>query len=63
MNPKVKAFELVEWYYCNIPECINYADAKMCAKKTVDEIIESHPEVMCVIKFWQEVKKEIELLK
>ena len=62
MNPKEKAFELVEWYYNNLPECINYANAKMCAKKTVDEIIETHPEVMCVINFWENVKKEIEAL-
>ena len=62
MNPKVKAFELVMWYLGNLPECINYADVKTCAKKTVDEIIETHPEVMCVLDFWENVKKEIELL-
>jgi hypothetical protein len=28
----------------------------------IDEIIESHPEVMCVLDFWENVKKEIELL-
>jgi hypothetical protein len=58
--------------YCDIP-CtqLNISEAKQCALIEVDEILENfgtltegkqHYAAYCTIKFYEEVKKEIELL-
>jgi hypothetical protein len=74
MTPKEKAKELVDKYlkvsfgvveeYIPVPIVF----AKQCALIAVDEIIASNPNLKWFaklddsIKYWQEVKKEIELL-
>jgi hypothetical protein len=76
MTPKEKAIELVN----NVGKIIgkelknggfkyNIEIAKLCALKTVDEIINYQPfdiytieQCMSVNKYWQEVKQEIEKL-
>ena len=66
MTPKKKAQELVDKYY--IFNHIGNRHAIKCALIAVDEIIASNPiafdeEDNCIAKqWWQEVKKEIELL-
>lgn len=61
MTPKDKAYELVCKFMKCTNGCINIEEAKQCALIAVDEIlpINSNPQA---IKFWQEVKQEIELL-
>jgi hypothetical protein len=66
MTPKEKAQELVDKYY--IFNHIGNRHAIKCALIAVDEIIASNPIAFdeddnCIEKnWWQEVKKEIELL-
>jgi hypothetical protein len=66
MTPKEKAFELVEKF---IKTNGNSFFAKDCAIIAVDEIIDTLkqiPESLVIphhIKFWQEVKQELENLK
>jgi hypothetical protein len=66
MTPLEKAEELTEKIY-NESWCDNYRWAKTCALIAVNEIINSNPhsnplntEVYSTMKWWQEVKKEIE---
>ena len=83
MEPKEKAKELVDKMhnsehcgikhfpnkkYCDCVE-MNFFQAKQCALKAVDEIIENLVELsngeftfIHNVEYWQEVKKEIELL-
>jgi hypothetical protein len=71
MTPKEKAKELVEAMAFSCRECDYESKAKQCALIAVDEIIKFfNPENWGLemdtafesIKYWQEVKKEIELL-
>ena len=75
MTPKEKAFELAHKFRLleirtseNSHMMISMADAKQCALIAVGEIIASNPIAFdeddnCIAKqWWQEVKKEIELL-
>jgi hypothetical protein len=72
MTPQEKAESLVETYYSTIMSFLNdnmrWENAKKCALIAVDEII-SHIEpsismdvLSARIKFWNEVKQEIEKL-
>jgi hypothetical protein len=66
MTPKEKAKELL-WKYLPILEGWKYEDsnkAKQCALVAVDEILKVVIESRYVdtIKYWQEVKQEIEKL-
>jgi hypothetical protein len=73
MTPKEKAKELFNKYYLLI-DIKNYENTKNCALIAVDEILESNPYKILVegkfltehitydIKFWKEVRKEIEAL-
>jgi hypothetical protein len=59
MTPKEKAKELVDKMYGDELDYMTEGQAKQCALIAVDEVLgflsyESH------IKYWQEVKKEIE---
>jgi hypothetical protein len=61
MTPKQKAEQIVESMSYSCRECDYEAKAKQCALIAVDEVLgflsyESH------IKYWQEVKQEIEAL-
>jgi hypothetical protein len=66
MTPKEKAEELVDIYY--LFDYIDYRCAIKCALIAVDEIINTHllseKDIfgMHPVNYWQEVKKEIELL-
>jgi hypothetical protein len=66
MTPKEKAKELVDKF--NVVGLQQRAEAYQCAVIAVDEIIASNPIAFdkddnCIAKqWWQEVKKEIELL-
>jgi hypothetical protein len=68
MTPKEKAKQLIEAMAFSCRECDYEAKAKQCALIAVDEIIASNPIAFdeddnCIAKqWWQEVKKEIELL-
>ena len=57
MTTKGKALELFDKYF---EVTNNYYEAKQCALIAVDEILYNCYEVMK--PFWEEVKKEIELL-
>jgi hypothetical protein len=57
MTPKEKAIELVEDMH-DAPEIGYNEHAKQCALIAVDEILK----LRVNIPYWQEVKKEIELL-
>jgi hypothetical protein len=57
MTSKEKALELFDKYF---EATNNYYQAKQCALIAVDEILYNCYEVMK--PFWEEVKKEIELL-
>jgi hypothetical protein len=64
MTPKEKARELVELFSFNCRECDN---AKQCALIAVDEFLKIEnvkPYILHkeIIKFYQEVKQEIEKL-
>jgi hypothetical protein len=60
MIPKEKAKELVESFTFNCRECDN---AKQCALICVDEILNAVTTIADKkYEYWQEVKKEIELL-
>ena len=73
-TPKEKAEELINKYYTgrepndNLPLTIYWSCAKQCALIAVDEIIANiEPSVSmdvieARIKYWQEVKQEIEQL-
>jgi hypothetical protein len=67
MNAKEKAKYLVNWYYENLPQWVNTDEAKMCALKCVDEIINSRSVITDsqfeYNKYWNEVLKEIQLIK
>jgi hypothetical protein len=56
MTPKEKAIELVEKF--RISKAITESYSKQCALIAVDEILK----LRVNIPYWQEVKKEIELL-
>jgi hypothetical protein len=66
MTAKEKAWKLVNKYYSYLKANLMYdeeavEDAKVCALIAVDEVLEnSHTNVFT--KYWEEVKKEIELL-
>jgi hypothetical protein len=61
MTPKEKAEELVEkMIIYHSPDDKDYEAAKDCALIAVDEILETNP--YKARNYWQEVKKEIELL-
>ena len=71
MTPKEKAFELFDKYMQPIDELHKYpmcfATAKKCALIAVDEVIEfaynyTDYNEKSTKEYWQEVKKEIELL-
>ena len=57
MTPKEKAIELVEDMH-DAPEIGYNEHAKQCALIAVDEILK----LRVNIPYWQEIKKEIELL-
>ena len=57
MTPKAKANELVENMFAL--EEMRF-DAKRCALICVDEILETYTELDPKLKYWQEVKQEIE---
>ncbi|HWY33227.1 MAG TPA: hypothetical protein VNX68_01195 [Nitrosopumilaceae archaeon] len=60
MIPKAKAAELVNKFY-QASDYIYHEDAKICAIICVDEIIASKDDEH-EIKYWEEVKSEIEKL-
>jgi hypothetical protein len=66
ITAKQKAWKLFNKYYSYLKANLMYdeeaiEDAKVCALITVDEVLEnSHTNVFT--KYWEEVKKEIELL-
>jgi hypothetical protein len=66
MTAKEKAWKLFNKYYSYLKANLMYdeeavEDAKVCALIAVDEVLEnSHTNVFT--KYWEEVKKEIELL-
>jgi hypothetical protein len=72
MTPKEKANNLCMRFLIqtttDIPYGLNKAIAKECALIAVDEIIDSNPNLKWFaklddsIKYWKEVKQEIELL-
>lgn len=67
LTPKEKALWLFHQMYYAIPSdelMRDYDSAKKCALIAVDEILEITSESYDIdhIKFWQEVKQEIELL-
>lgn len=59
MTPKHKAFYLFD-KYDNYP--LTYEWKKQCALIAVDEIINELKIRNCTIKYWQEVKEEINKL-
>jgi len=61
MTPKEKAKELVEAMAFSCRECDYEAKAKQCALIAVDEIIYLF-EFSLPLRYWQEVKQEIENL-
>jgi hypothetical protein len=70
-NPKLKAKDLVDRYYWTFGDGYLGEQHIQCALIAVDELIDSHlllttthdskPSIRCK-RYWQEVKKEIELL-
>lgn len=73
MTPKEKAKDLLDKFFQYIPAQeeleYEYAYAKQCTLIAVNEIINSNPhsnplntEVYSTMKYWQEVKQEIEKL-
>jgi hypothetical protein len=69
MTPKEKAIELTDKMFNTQNSPCTWQGAKLCALKTVDEIINYQPfdiytieQCMSVNKYWQEVKQEIEKL-
>jgi glutaredoxin-related protein len=68
MTPKEKAKELIDKMYGDEVDYMTEEQAKQCALIAVDEIIASNPNLKWFaklddsIKYWQEVKTEIELL-
>jgi hypothetical protein len=73
MNPKEKAAHLMKLFDVKylriifftgkaIPVSMYDDQIKECALRAVDLVMESIPEIMEVLEFWQEVKKEIEAL-
>ena len=66
MTPKEKAKELVERFNEHIEYDTNFKDETIKAKKRalicVDEIIKTYIDIDPKLKYWQEVKKEIEKL-
>jgi hypothetical protein len=68
MNAKEKAKDLVNWYYENLPQWVNTDEAKMCATKCVNEIINviefmAESDEIDKLPYWNETLKEIELIK
>lgn len=75
MTPKEKAVDLTYWFYHRLEHTLNdeydihgWKISKMCAIKSVDEIIKELTEEISPSvhgfrhKYWEEVKKEIEQL-
>jgi hypothetical protein len=73
MTPKEKAAELMKLFDVkylrimsftgkSIPVSMYDDQIKECALRAVDLVIKSLPQVMQVLEFWNEVKKEIEAL-
>jgi hypothetical protein len=73
MTPKEKAIEIVDSYFTIIDGQVEFKLIKQCALIAVDEILkeyvhaENHIEdimgkISIYIKYWQEVKQEIEAL-
>jgi hypothetical protein len=67
MTPKEKAEELLDKMKFNCRECDNDFKAKQCALIAVDEILfalkyDMNEPTNGSIKYWQEVKQEIEKL-
>lgn len=73
MTPQLKAKRLVNSFYSGLPQWVNMDDAKMCAKKTVNEILNnsvmnysgadfSNNEILSDSKYWNEVLIEIDKL-
>jgi hypothetical protein len=67
MTSKEKAKELFDKMWLNLPTQYGYLYCKQCALIAVDEIIKELLEcgevwMKSKIKYWQEVKQEIELL-
>jgi hypothetical protein len=68
MTPKEKAAELIVNYQLKC-KSLNYDEAKQCALIAVDNIILANPhsnpfntDVYSTMKYWAEVRKEIEKL-
>jgi len=68
MTPKEKAAELIVNYQLKC-KSLNYDEAKQCALIAVDNIILANPhsnpfntDVYSTMKYWAEVRKEIENL-
>ena len=63
-TPQQKAKELVEKYFLELPQWVNIDDAKKCAIIAVDNLLDSshgwNKKTSSFVKFWQEVKTEIE---
>ena len=59
MTPKEKALELVEF---GIMYALTFEQAIICALKCVDEILQNGFNPQLPYNYWEEVKKEIELL-
>jgi len=73
MNPKEKAAELMKLFDVKYLRIISFTgkaipvsmyddQIKECALRAVNLVMETHPDVKHVTEYWQEVKKEIELL-
>ena len=66
LRAKEKAKELVQLFYNN--QCshsiteLSYKSAIQCALICVDEIIETYIDIDPKLKYWQEVKQEINKL-
>ncbi|CAB4153253.1 hypothetical protein UFOVP618_55 [uncultured Caudovirales phage] len=61
MTAKEKADELIHKYILNTPVGFHFDDAKQCALIAVDEILDVIEDPTGKeIKYWKEVKKEIE---
>ncbi len=73
MEPKDKAIEIFKKYYClennskNKINVIQFDTAKQCALIAVDEILKpsfnGYVKMQSIVRYWEEVKKEIENLQ
>ena len=62
MSPKEKAIELVESMAFSCRECDYESNAKQCAIIAVDEILQQILWDKGAVKYWNEVKQEIQNL-